>query len=91
MAGQEVMAKNTEIWVPVKYASKFWRNLEMPLINCETNLIFDCSEDCILISAGVKVPKVAITDTKFYDPTLQGVNRLFVLSFEDNAHRKICR
>ena len=31
--------KNFEIMVPMKYLSNFWRTLEMPLINCEINLI----------------------------------------------------
>ena len=31
--------KNLEIMVPLKYLSNFWRTLEMPLINCEINLI----------------------------------------------------
>ena len=31
--------KNVEIMVPLKYLSNFWRTLEMPLINCEVNLI----------------------------------------------------
>ena len=26
--------KNVEIMLPLKYLSKFWRTLEMPLINC---------------------------------------------------------
>ena len=25
--------------IPLKYLSNFWRTLEMPLINCEVNLI----------------------------------------------------
>ena len=32
--------KDVEIMVPLKYLSNFWRTLEMPLINCEDNLIF---------------------------------------------------
>ena len=32
-------AKDVEIIVPLKYLSNFWRTLEMPLINCEVNLI----------------------------------------------------
>ena len=28
-----------EMMVPLKYLSNFWRNLEMPLINCEVNVI----------------------------------------------------
>ena len=31
--------KDVEIIVPLKYSSNFWRTLEMPLINCEVNLI----------------------------------------------------
>ena len=31
--------KGVEIMVPLKYVSKFWRTLEMPLINYEINLI----------------------------------------------------
>ena len=30
---------DVEIMVPLKYLSNFWRNLEMPLINCEIELI----------------------------------------------------
>ena len=30
---------NIEIMVPLKYLSSFWRTLEMPLINCEVELI----------------------------------------------------
>ena len=31
--------KNVEIAVTLKYFSNFWRTLEMPLNNCEVNLI----------------------------------------------------
>ena len=30
--------KDVKIIVPLKYLSNFWRNLEMPLINCEVSL-----------------------------------------------------
>ena len=125
--------------VPLKHLSNFWRTLEalqMPLINCEINLILTQSEDCILIFGSIdnQLPKFVITDIKLYvpvvtslpqenlqlldqlksgfkrkinwnkyqskisvqaqnqyldylvDPSFQGVNRLFVLSFENNAH-----
>ena len=39
--------KDVEIIVPLKYLSKFWRTLEMPLINCEVNLILTWSKDCV--------------------------------------------
>ena len=31
--------KEAEIVVPLKHLSNFWRTLDMPLINCEINLI----------------------------------------------------
>ena len=40
--------KNVEIMVPLKYLNNFWRTLEMPLINCEVNLILTWSSACIL-------------------------------------------
>ena len=41
MTGQtgDKRTKNVEIMVPLKYLSNFWKTLEMPLINCEINLI----------------------------------------------------
>ena len=38
--------KNAEIMVPLKYLSNFWRTLEMPLINCEINLMLTWSASC---------------------------------------------
>ena len=34
--------KNVKIIVQLKYLSNFWKTLEMPLINCEINLILIC-------------------------------------------------
>ena len=39
-----------EIMVPLKYLSNFWRILEMPLINCEIELILTWSKNCVIIS-----------------------------------------
>ena len=36
----DVSIANVEIAVPLKYSSNFWKTLEMPLINCEINLLF---------------------------------------------------
>ena len=36
-AAKEV-TKTTEIIIPLKYLGNFWRNLDMPLINCEISL-----------------------------------------------------
>ena len=34
--------------VPLKYLSNFWRSLEMPLINCKTELSLNLIENCVL-------------------------------------------
>ena len=123
--------------VPLKYLSNFWRTLEMPLINCEVNLILTWSSTCVLIATNIPNQNAtsAITDTKLYvpvvtlstqentkflqqlksgfkrvinwnkylskpellaqnpnlnhlvEPSFQGVNRLFVLAFENDDHR----
>ena len=59
--------KNVEIMVPLKYLSNFWRNLKMPLINCEINLILTWSSNCVLSNAAQnQVTTFAITDTKLH-------------------------
>ena len=40
--------KNVKIIVPLKYLSNFWRTLEMPLINCELNIILTWSPTCVI-------------------------------------------
>ena len=130
--------KDVEIMVPLKYLSNFWRTLEMPLINCEVNLILTWSSTCVLIATNTPKQNAtfAITDTKLYvpvvtlstqentnffqqlisgfkrvinwnkylskplfilaqnpnlnhlvEPSFQGVNRLFVLAFENDDDR----
>ena len=39
--------------VPLKYLSNFWRTLEMPLINCEIELILTWSKDSVIIYTDV--------------------------------------
>ena len=55
--------------VPLKYVSNFWRTLEMPLINCEINLILIWSDKCVL-SNDTKATTFAITDTKLDVPVV---------------------
>ena len=133
--------KDVEIMVPLKYLSNFWRTLEMPLINCEVDLILTWSSTCVIVSTGNanQAATFAITDTKLYvpvvtlstqentkflqqlksgfkrvinwnkylskpellaqnpnlnylvEPNFQGVNRLFVLAFENDNHRSSTR
>ena len=126
--------KDVGIMVPLKYLSNFWRTLEMPLINCEVNLILTWSSTCVITNS-TGAGTFAITDTKLYvpvvtlstkenskllqqlksgfkrvinwnkylskpellrrnpnlnyliEPSFQGVNRLFVLAFENDTQR----
>ena len=126
--------KDVEIIAPLKYLSNFCRTLEMPLINCEVNLLLTWSKDCVITNCTGE-GKFAITETKLYvpvvtlstkdnekllqqlksgfkktvswnkyessiktfaqnrylnyliNPSFQGVNRLFVLSFENKNDR----
>ena len=50
--------------VPLKYSSNFWRTLQMPLINCEINLIITWSKNCVISNAA------ANQDTKKYVPVV---------------------
>ena len=43
--------KDVEIIVPLKYLINFWRTLEIPLINCEVNLILTWSRDCVITNS----------------------------------------
>ena len=129
--------KDVEIMVPLKYLSNFWRNLELPLINCDVNLILAWSSSCVLIATAIQnqTATFEITDTKLYvpvvklstqentkflqelksdfkrainwnkylskpellvqnpnlnhlvEPSFQGINRLFVLAFENDGNR----
>ena len=123
--------------VPLRYLSNFWRTLEMPLINCEFNLILTWSTNCVIVSTNVANQRATftVTETKLYvpvvtlstqdnaklltqlksgfkrtinwnkylskpellaqnpnlnhlvEPSFQGIDRLFVFAFEDDAQR----
>ena len=72
--------KNFEIIVPLSHLSAFWRSLELPLINCEVNLILTSSANCVIVSTNVANQNAtfAVTDTKLYVPVV-------TLSTQDNA------
>ena len=38
---------NVKIMLPLNCLSNFWRTLEMPLINCEINLMLTWSANCV--------------------------------------------
>ena len=63
--------------VPLKYLSNFGRTLEMPLINCEVNLILTWSSTCVITNS-TGAGTFEITDTKLYVPAV-------ALSSKENA------
>ena len=69
--------KDVEIMVPLKYLSNFWRTLEMPLINCEVNLILTWSSTCVITNS-TGAGTFEISDTKLYVPVV-------TLSTQENA------
>ena len=81
----KVGKKETEIVIPLKHLSNFWRNLNIPLINCEVEIILTGSKNCVLADmterpAGnnndppaIVTPtglEFQITDTKLYVPVV---------------------
>ena len=70
---------NVERMVPLKYLSNFWRTLQMPLINCEAELILNWSANCVIIYTNVnnQVPTFTITEINLYIPVV-------TLSTQDN-------
>ena len=69
--------KDVETIMLLKHLSNFWRTLEMPLINCEVNLILKWSPTCVITNSS-GAGRFAITDTQLYVPVV-------TLSTQDNA------
>ena len=83
---QTITVNNLEIAVPLKYLGNFWRNMNIPLINCKISLDLSWSEDCVLSNRsyhavdaaggyprGVNSPseaKFETTDCKLYVPVV---------------------
>ena len=75
--------KEAEVVVPLKHFSNFWRTLNMPLINCEINLILTWSENCVLTNKATRDidpdadPAVAAIDNPT-KATFQILTKLYV-------------
>ena len=72
-AGYDInrVGKNkTEIVVPLKHLKKFWRTLNVPLINCKIELILTWSRNCALADMTVRAagnnnnPPVIVAPTR---------------------------
>ena len=71
-----ITKRSVKVVVPLKYLSKFFRSLEMSLINCKIKLNLTWKKECVLSTdAGNAV--FIINDTKMYVPVV-------ALSKEDN-------
>ena len=87
--------KNVEVMVLLKYLCNFWRTLEMPLINCEINLTLTWStksgfKRIINWNKYLSKPELLRRNTSLnhlVEPSFQGVNRHFVLPFENDTQR----
>ena len=79
----KVGKNETEVVIPLKYLSNFWKSLNTPLINWELELILNWSKNCVLADMTVRYaqgnnPAIAaptesefkITDTKLYVPVV---------------------
>ena len=74
---------NVKLFIPLKYLSNFWRSLNIPLINCEVELILTWSKNCVSVdmttrnalddNPAIVTPsgaKCRITDPKLYVPVV---------------------
>ena len=71
----KVGKKETEIVISLKYLSNFWRSSDIPLINCEAEMILTLSKNCVLADMTVvNNPPIGLEfqlkDTKLYVPVV---------------------
>ena len=64
---QNNLTKNdVKIVVPLKYLSNFWKSLNLPLINCEVELILTWFKNCVLIDKSTREANYA-ADPNVYE------------------------
>ena len=54
MTYNNLTKNDVKIVLPLTYLSNFWRSLNIPLINCEVELIFTWFKNCLLISKSTR-------------------------------------
>ena len=45
----KVGKNETEVVIPLKHLSNFWRTLDIPLINCEVERVLTWKKNCVLV------------------------------------------
>ena len=66
--------KDVQIAKPLKYLTNFWKNLDMPLINCEIPLTLSWYEKCVLTSRATRNTRAANPDNNPPIPLIKAVN-----------------
>ena len=79
-----------KVAVPLKYLSKFFRSLEMPLINCKIKLNLTWKKECVLSTDNGNAVFI-INDTKLYVPvvTLSKEDKEFIEQQNKGFQRSI--
>ena len=54
MTHDDLTKNDVKIVVPLKHLSNFWRSLNIPLINCEVELILTWFKNCVLIDKSTR-------------------------------------
>ena len=67
--------KDVEIIVPLKYLSNFLRTLDMPLSNCEVNLILTWSSTCVITNSTGQLKISTQDNTKLLQQLNSGFKR----------------
>ena len=63
---QEDSLTNAKVVIPLKHLSNFWRSLNIPLINCEVELILTWFKNCVLIDKSTREANYAV-DPNVYE------------------------
>ena len=78
--GNTKTKKNLEIVVPLKYLSKFWRTLDMPLINCEVSLTLTWSGNFVLTDIKTQLAAAAQGDNPARERIDAPTNAIFKIT-----------
>ena len=60
VAHNNLTKNDVKVVVPLKHLSNFWRSLNIPLINCEVELILTWFKNCVLIDKSTREVNYAV-------------------------------